>query len=96
MLQPLHLFIIQEARQAKKWVLYEPNFGHSEVLIKMTGEMHLLLTSRSKFVTLNILGRKFSVVFHTREGWSRECVDLATPDEPIFFTELVPAYSLTF
>jgi hypothetical protein len=43
-----------------------PNFGNSEVLIKIT-EMPLLLAPRDKFVTLNIFGRKFSVDFLTRE-----------------------------
>jgi hypothetical protein len=41
MLPPLHLFIKQEARQVVNRLLgngcsYAPNFGHSEVLIKMT------------------------------------------------------------
>jgi hypothetical protein len=78
MLPPLHLFIKHEARQAAKRLLgngcsYVLNFGHSEVLIKMTDEMPLLL---DKFVTLNIFARKFSVDFPTREDWSTECVDL--------------------
>jgi hypothetical protein len=57
MLPPLHLFIKQEARQAANRLLgndcsYVPNFGHSEVLIKMTDEMPLLLAPRDKLVTL--------------------------------------------
>jgi hypothetical protein len=56
---PLHLFIKQEARQAANRLLgngcsYVPNFGHSEVLIKIPDEMPLLLAPRDKFVTLNI------------------------------------------
>jgi hypothetical protein len=61
MLPPLHLFIKQEARQAANRLLrnecsYVPNFGHSEVLIKMTDKMPLLLAPWVKFVTLNIFG----------------------------------------
>jgi hypothetical protein len=80
-----------------------PNFGHSEVLIKITDEMSLLLASRDKFVALNIFGRIFSVVIPTRQDWSTECVDLVAPDGLVFFTdgsfcraELVPVFSLTF
>jgi hypothetical protein len=73
MLPPLHLFIKQEARQAAYRLLGNvPNFGHSEVLIRMTDETPLLLAPRDKFVTLNI--------FDTREDWTTECVDLVTPD----------------
>jgi hypothetical protein len=48
MLPPLHFFIKQEDRQATNRILgngcsYVPNFGQSEVLIKMTDEMPLLL-----------------------------------------------------
>jgi hypothetical protein len=72
MLLPLHLFIKQEARQAANRLLgngcsYVPNYGHSEVLFKMTDKMPLLLAPRDKFVTLNILGRKFSVNFPKRK-----------------------------
>jgi hypothetical protein len=82
----------------------QPNFGHSEVLIKMTDEMPLLLASRDKFVTLNIFSRKFSVDFPTREDWSTEFVDLVAPDGLVFYTDgslcegtgWVLAYSLTF
>jgi hypothetical protein len=54
MLPRLHLFIKQEARQAANRLLgngcsYVPNFRHSEVLIKMTDEMPLLLAPRDKF-----------------------------------------------
>jgi hypothetical protein len=80
-----------------------PNFEHSEVLIKMTDEMPLLLAPRNKFVALNIFGRKFSVDFPTREDWSTECVDVVAPDGLVFLlmdlfarAELVPAHSLTF
>jgi hypothetical protein len=64
MLPLLHLFIKQEARQAVNRLLgngcsYEPNFGQSEFLIRMTDEMPLLLASRDEFVTPNIFGRKF-------------------------------------
>jgi hypothetical protein len=38
-----------------------PSFGHSEVLIKITDEIPLLLAARDKFATLNIFDRKFSV-----------------------------------
>jgi hypothetical protein len=64
-----------------------PNFGHSEVLIKMTDEMSLLLAPRDKFVTPNIFGRKFSVDFPTREDCSTECVDLVATDRLVFFTD---------
>jgi hypothetical protein len=64
-----------------------PNFGHSEVLIKMTDEMPLLLVPRDKFVTLNIFGRKFFVDFPTREDWSTECDDLFASDGLVFFTD---------
>jgi hypothetical protein len=68
-------------RQAAKRLLGNvPNFGHSEVLIKITDEMPLLLAPRDKFVTLNIFGRKFSVDFPARENRSTKCVDL------VFFT----------
>jgi hypothetical protein len=43
-----------------------PNFGFSEVLIRMTDETPLFLAPRDKFVTLNIFDRKFSVNFPTR------------------------------
>jgi hypothetical protein len=92
MLPPLQLVIKQEVRQAADRMLengcsYVPNFGHSEVLIKMTDEMPLLLAPRDKFVTLNIFGRKYSVDFPTREDWSTECVDLVAPDGLVFFTD---------
>jgi hypothetical protein len=64
-----------------------PNFWHSEVLIKMTDEMPLLLDPTDTFVTLNIFGRKFSVDFPKREDWSTECVDLIAPDGLVFFTD---------
>jgi hypothetical protein len=92
MLSPLHLFIKQEARQAANRLLgngcsyYVPNFGHSEVLIKMTDEMPLLLAPRVKFVTLDIFDVKFSVDFPTSEDWSTDCVDLIAPDGLVFFT----------
>jgi hypothetical protein len=42
MLPTLHLFIKQEDTQANRLlgnrILYVPNFGHSEVLIRMTDE----------------------------------------------------------
>jgi hypothetical protein len=92
MLPPLNLFIKQEARQAANRLLrngcsYVPNFGHSEVLIKMTDEMPLLLAPWDKFVTFNIFGRKFSVDFPTREDWSMECVDLVALDDLVFFPD---------
>jgi hypothetical protein len=100
-LPPLHLFITQEARQAANRLLgnrcsYVLNFGYSELLIKMTDEMALLLAPRDKFVTLNIFDRKFSVDLPTREDWSTECVDLVAPDGSLAGADLVPAYSLTF
>jgi hypothetical protein len=92
MLPPLYLFIKQEARQVANRLLgngcsYVPNFGHSEILIKITDEMPLLLAPRNTFVTLNIFGRKFSVDIPTREDWSTECVDLVAPDGLVFFTD---------
>jgi hypothetical protein len=63
------------------------NFGHSEVLIKMTDEMPVLLAPRNKFVTLNIFDRKFSVDFPTREDWSTEYVYLVAPDGIVWFTD---------
>jgi hypothetical protein len=71
----------QETRQAANRLLgngccYVPNFGHSEVSIKMTDEMPLLLAPSNKFVTLNIFGRKFSVDFPTSDDWCTECVVL--------------------
>jgi hypothetical protein len=91
MLPPLHLFIKQEARHAAYRQLGNgrsqvPNFGHSEVLIKMTDEMLLLLAPRDKFVTLNILDRKFFVDF-IREDLSTECVDLVAPVGLVIFTD---------
>jgi hypothetical protein len=44
------------------------NFGHSEILIKMTDETPLLLASRDKFVILNIIDGKFSVDFPNNIG----------------------------
>jgi hypothetical protein len=61
------------------------NFGHSEVLIKMTDEMPLLLAPL--FMTLNIFSRKFSVDFPTRKDWFTECLDLVAPDGLVFFTD---------
>jgi hypothetical protein len=92
MLPPLHLFIKLEARQVANRLLgngcsYVPNFGHSEVLNKMT-EMLLLLAPRDQFVTLNIFDMKFSVDFPAaREDWSTECVDFVAPDGLVFFTD---------
>jgi hypothetical protein len=89
---PLHLFIKLEARQVANRLLgngcsYVPNFGHSEVLNKMT-EMLLLLAPRDQFVTLNIFDMKFSVDFPAaREDWSTECVDFVAPDGLVFFTD---------
>jgi hypothetical protein len=68
-------------------MLMLPNFEHSEVLIRMTDKMLLLLASRDKFVTLNIFDRIFSVDFPTREDWSTECVDMVAPDGLVFFTD---------
>jgi hypothetical protein len=65
-----------------------PNFRHSEVLIKMTDEMPLLLAPRVKFVTLNIFDRRFSVNFPTREDWSTEWFNLVAPDGLVFFTDV--------
>jgi hypothetical protein len=108
MLPPFHFTIKQEARLAANRLVgngcsYVPNYGHTEVLIKMTDEMPLLFTPRDKFVTLNIFDRKFSVDFPTREDWSTECDDLVAPDGlvPLLMdlfagAELVPAFSLTF
>jgi hypothetical protein len=62
-----------------------PNFGLSEVLIRMTDKTPLLLAPRDKFVALNIFDRKFSVDFPTL--WSMECVYLVTPDGLVFFTD---------
>jgi hypothetical protein len=92
MLPPLHLFRKQEARRAANRLRangfsYVPNFGHSEILIKMTDEMLLLLVPRDKFGTLKIFGRKFSVDFPTIEDWSTEFVDLVAPDGLVFFTD---------
>jgi hypothetical protein len=64
-----------------------PNFEHLEVWIIITYDMPLLLVPRDNFVTLNILGRKFSVNFPTREDWSTEFVDLVSPDGLVFFTD---------
>jgi hypothetical protein len=72
MLPPLHFFIKQEARQAANRLLLGngcscmPNFGHSEVLIKMIDKMPHLLDPRVEFVTLNKFSRKFSVDFPTK------------------------------
>jgi hypothetical protein len=78
MLPPLNLFIKQEARQAANRLLgngcsYVPNFGHSEVLIRMNDETPLVLAPSHKFVTLNIFDKKFAVDFPSREDWSTEC-----------------------
>jgi hypothetical protein len=55
MLPPLHLFIKQAARLAAYRLLGNvPNFGHSEVLIRMTDEMPLLLAPRDKFVRFGL------------------------------------------
>jgi hypothetical protein len=64
-----------------------PNFGHSEVLIKMTDGMPILLAPRDKYMTLNIFDRKLSVDFSMIENWSTECVDLITPDGLVFYTD---------
>jgi hypothetical protein len=57
MLPHLQLFINQEAKQAANRLVgnecsYVLNFGHSEVLIKMTCEMSVLLAPRDKYVSL--------------------------------------------
>jgi hypothetical protein len=92
MLPPLHLFIKQKARQATNRLLgngysYLPNFGRSEVLIRMTDETPLLLAPRKHFVTLNIFDMKFSVDFPTREDWSTQFVDLVALEGLIFFAD---------
>jgi hypothetical protein len=91
-LPSLHLFIKHEARQAANKLLgnrcsYVPNFGHSEVLIKMTDELPLLLAPRDNIVTINIFDRKFSVDCSTREDWSTAYVDLVAPEGLVFFTD---------
>jgi hypothetical protein len=98
MLPPLHLFLKQEARLAANRLLrngcsYVPNFRYSEVLVKMTDEMLLLLAPRDKFVTLNIFDRKFSVDFPTREDWCTECVDLVALDGLVFFSLLMDLFA---
>jgi hypothetical protein len=97
-----HLFIKQEAanRLLGNGCSYVPNYGHSEVLIKMTDEMPLLLAPRDKFVTLNIIGRKFSVDFPTKKDWNvliwLHRMDSFSLVMDLFArAELVPAYSLT-
>jgi hypothetical protein len=92
MLPPLHLCIKQEARQAANRLLENgcscvPNFGHSEVLFRITDETPLLLTSKDKFVTLNLFDRKFSVDIPTKVDWATECVDLVAPDGLVFYTD---------
>jgi hypothetical protein len=92
MLPPLHLFIKQEARQAAYRLLLNgcsnvPNFEHSEVLIKITDELPLLLAPRDKFVSINIFDRRFSVDFPTREDFFTECADLVAPDRLVFLTD---------
>jgi hypothetical protein len=87
---PLRLFIKQDARQVANILLGNgcsdvPNFGHTEVLTRMTDETPLLLAPREKFV--NIFDRKLSVDFPTREDLSRECIDLVAPHELFFFTD---------
>jgi hypothetical protein len=84
MVPPLHLFIKQEVKQAANRLLGN---GHSEVLIKMTEEMPLLLAPRDKFVTLNIFDKKFSVDFPIREDWYKKSVDLFAQDGLVFFTD---------
>jgi hypothetical protein len=62
-----------------------PNFGHSEVLIKMTDEIPLLLAPRHKIVTLNIFGTKFSISISLQQR--------VAPDGFVFYTdELLLAY----
>jgi hypothetical protein len=64
----------RENRMLGNGYSYVLNFGHSEVLIRMTDETPLLLASRNKIVTFNIFDRKFSVDFPIREdctGWLR-------------------------
>jgi hypothetical protein len=63
------------------------NFGHSEVLIRMTDETLILLALRDKFLTLNIFDIKFSVELPTREDWSTDCGYLVAPDGLVFFTD---------
>jgi hypothetical protein len=67
------------------------NIRLSEVLIKMTYKMPLLMAPRDEFVSLNIFSRKFSrkfsVDFPSREYWPPGCVDLFAQDQLIFFTD---------
>jgi hypothetical protein len=44
-----------------------PNFGHSEVLIKMTDKIPLFLAPRDKFVAPNIFGRAFFTDIPTKD-----------------------------
>jgi hypothetical protein len=100
MLPPLHFFIKQEARQAANRLLengcsYVSNFGHSEVLIKITDEIPLLLAPRDKFVTLTIslqkrIGPRNVFIWLPRMDSFSLLMDLFAR------AELVPAYSLTF
>jgi hypothetical protein len=108
MLPLLHLFIKQEARQAANRLVgygcsYVLNFGHSEVLIKMTDEMPLLLTPRDKFVTLIYsVGNFLSIFLQERIGlrnvlsWLHRIYLLSLLMDLFARTELMPAYSLTF
>jgi hypothetical protein len=63
------------------------NFGHSEVLIRITDLTPLLLAPTDKFVALNIFDRKFSVDLPTKGNWSTDCVDLVAPDGLVFFSD---------
>jgi hypothetical protein len=66
---------------------YVPNFGNSDVLIRITEDTPLLLAPKDKFRTHNIFDKKFLVDFPIREDWSTECVDLVASDGLIFFTD---------
>jgi hypothetical protein len=71
-----------------------PNFGHSEVLIKMTDEMPLLLAPREKFVTLKYsVGNFLSIFLQERIGLRIVLIWLHLMNS--FFLLMVPDYSLT-
>jgi hypothetical protein len=108
MLPPLHFFIKQEARQAANRLQgngcsYVLNLGHSEVLIKLTDEMPVLLAPRENFGFLNIFDKKFSVNFSKwKTGlrnvltWLHRIDSFSLLMDLFAGTKLVPSNSLTF
>jgi hypothetical protein len=101
------LEVVATLHKTRGWQIldwyYVPNFGHSEVLIKITDELLLLLAPRDKFATLIYsVGIFLSISLQKWIGLRNVLIWLNRMDSFSLLmnlfarAELVPAYFLTF